>query len=173
MFSFKRTLIALVGVLVLVGALAALLPLVSRGQGGNPLTRDPRRSYYLTQTTHNRSQALSACGSGYHMASLWKILDPSNVKYDTQLAITNGGSGLGPPSVLRGWVRTGFSSSEPGTFEPGRAKCAAWTIGDNSQAGTFVSLNQEWDGGSFTNVNQFIPNVAGCQSLAQVWCVQD
>jgi len=60
MFNFKRSLIALVGVLVLVGALATLMPLVSRGQGGNPLTRDTRRSYYLTQTTHIGSQALTA-----------------------------------------------------------------------------------------------------------------
>ena len=47
MFSFKRSLIALVGLLVIVGALATLMPLVSRGQGDikNPLNRDPRKSF--------------------------------------------------------------------------------------------------------------------------------
>lgn len=75
MFNFKRSLIALFGVLVLVGALATMMPLVSRGQGGNPFDRDPRKAYYLTQTTHNGGQARSACAAGYHMASLWEILD--------------------------------------------------------------------------------------------------
>ena len=37
MFSFKRSLIALVGVLIIVGTLATLMPLVRRGQGGNPI----------------------------------------------------------------------------------------------------------------------------------------
>ncbi|HKR61391.1 MAG TPA: hypothetical protein VJS64_16880, partial [Pyrinomonadaceae bacterium] len=68
MFSFKRSLTALVGVFVLGFALAALMPLVISGQGkGQPPFA--RRGFYLTQTTHNGSEALSACASGYHMAS--------------------------------------------------------------------------------------------------------
>ena len=99
MFSFKRSLLALVGVLALVGALATMMPLVSRGQGGNPLNRDPRKAYYLTQTTHNGGQARSACAAGYHMASLWEILDTSNLRYNTELGFTQEDSGFGPPTV--------------------------------------------------------------------------
>jgi hypothetical protein len=41
MYSFKKSLVALVGLLVIVGALAILMPLVSRGQGNNgPQVRD-------------------------------------------------------------------------------------------------------------------------------------
>jgi hypothetical protein len=115
MFSFKRSLIALVGVLVVVVALAAMMPLVSRGQGGNPFNRDTRKSYYLTQTTHNGSQPLTACAAGYHMASLWEIFDTSNLKYDTALGAVSNDSGSGPPTVVivaghilnAGWIRTG------------------------------------------------------------------
>ena len=110
MFSFKRSLIALVGLLVLVGGLAAVMPLVSRGQGGNPLTRDTRKSYYVTKTSHDGSEALTACAEGYHMASLWEIFDTSNLRYDTQLGATAQDSGLGPPSISglsEGWIRTG------------------------------------------------------------------
>ena len=39
------------------------------------------RKFYLTQTTHNGAQALSACAPGYHMASLWEINEPRT--YDT------------------------------------------------------------------------------------------
>ena len=85
MFSFKKSLLGLVGLLVIVGALATLMPLVSRGQGGNPFDRDTRKSFYLTKTSHNGSQVLTACAEGYHMASLWEIFDTSNLRYDTAL----------------------------------------------------------------------------------------
>jgi len=88
MFSFKRSLSALVGLLVLVGTLAILMPLVSRGQGGNPFNRDTRKSYYVTKTSHDGSEALTACAEGYHMASLWEIFDTSNLRYNTQLGAT-------------------------------------------------------------------------------------
>ena len=105
MFSIKRSLFALVGLLVIVCTLAALTPLVSRGQGDikNPFNRDPRKSFYLTRVTHNASQALSACAEGYHMASLWEIHDPSNLRYDTELGFTTDDSGFGPPhwGILR------------------------------------------------------------------------
>jgi hypothetical protein len=114
MFSFKRSLIALVGLLVIVGTLATLMPLVSRGQGGNPFNRDTRRSFYITQTTHTGSQALTACAEGYHMASLWEIFDTSNLKYDTVLGLTQDDSGFGPPSQIGGWIRTGRFASTVG-----------------------------------------------------------
>ena len=37
-------------------------------------------AFYLTRTTHVGNQVLTACAAGYHMASLWEILDPSNLK---------------------------------------------------------------------------------------------
>ena len=60
------------------------------------------RKFYLTQTGFTGSQALTACANGYHMASLWEILDPSNLRYNTTLGFTTQDSGFGPPSIARG-----------------------------------------------------------------------
>ena len=99
MYSFKKSLIALVGLVALVGGLAALLPLIGRGQGGgnNPLTRDTRRLFYLTQTTHDGSQALTACASGYHMASLWetrKSVSPRMIRASVRPLLVKAGFAL-------------------------------------------------------------------------------
>ena len=118
MFSFKRSLIALVGLLIVVGTLATLMPLVSRGQGNNPIVAQLQpRKFYLTKTEdYTGSQALSACASGYHMASLWEIFDTSNLRYDTALGASSTDSGSGPPVAVYfglghfegdGWIRTG------------------------------------------------------------------
>lgn len=173
MFSFKRSLIALVGVLVLVGVLAALMPLVSQGQGGNPLTRDTRRSFYLTQTTHNGSQALTACAAGYHMASLWEIFDPSDLKYDTQLGFIRDDSGFGPPtgSIAAGWIRTGQEASA-GVGSPGQNNCNAWRSASDVDAGTAVNLPPNWNEGG-GNVSPWLVRSPTCNSTEPVWCVQD
>ncbi len=59
------------------------------------------RKFYLTKTLHTGAQALSACATGYHMASLWEIHDPTNLRYNTELGFTSGSdSGFGPPVWL-------------------------------------------------------------------------
>ena len=110
MFSFKRSLTALVGSLVLGGTIAALIPLVSSGQD-KQLKRDSRRSFYLTQTEHTGSQALTACAEDYHMASLWEILDPSNLRYNTELGYTRADSGSGPQSHMDSLAQAGTPSA--------------------------------------------------------------
>ena len=171
MFSFKRSLTALVGLLVIVGALATLMPLVSRGQGGNPLTRDPRRLFYLTQNSHNGSEALSACGEGYHMASLWEIFDPSNLKYDTALGLTTADSGLGPPNTA-GWIRTGNVTPETGNVA-GTGNCNAWMSADEDDFGTEVRLPVFWNFTGATDITPWDAAVIRCNAHIHVWCVQD
>ena len=172
MFSFKRSLIALVGVLVIVIALATLMPLVSRGQGDikNPLNRDPRKSYYLTQTTPNGSQALTACAVGYHMAALYEILDPSNFKYDTQLGLIRDDSGSGPPPNVTGWIRTGSVAN--GSGQPGFGNCNAWTSASLTDSGTAVALSINFD--SVQVISPWVAVTPTCSSAGiRVWCVQD
>jgi hypothetical protein len=179
MYSFKKSLIALVGLLALVAVLAALLPLVSQGQAdsNNPLTRDPRRSFYLTQTKHDGSQALTACAAGYHMASLWEILDPSNLHYDTQLGQTTEDSGFGPPTESgvsfagRGWIRTGVNAT--GSLEAGVANCETWTSASNTGRGTRVSLRDSWDSTIVTVISPWHAGTEQCSFPLSVWCVQD
>ena len=42
------------------------------------------REFYLTQLRHLAGEATTAC-AGFHMASMWEILDPSNLRYNTNL----------------------------------------------------------------------------------------
>ena len=172
MFNFKRSLIALVGVLALVGTLATLMPLVSRGQGGNPFNQDPRKSYYLTQTTHTGSQALTACAEGYHMASLWEIFDTSNLRYNTELGFNNADSGFGPPSGNSGWIRTG---GVPTNFNfPGVGNCNAWISASSADRGTVAALTPFWDSLNVTVITPWqSSSTTSCNSNIKLWCMQD
>jgi hypothetical protein len=174
MFSFKKSLLGLVGLLIFVGGLAAVMPLVSRGQGNNPIVAQlqPRR-FYLTQTTHNGSQALTACASGYHMASLWEIFDTSNLRYNTVLGVTQDDSGFGPPSGFLGWMRTGRFASAVNSA--GGANCDAWTSADAEDFGTAAGLNPDWTGdiNPGKSIHPWIAFAVFCDITRPVWCVQD
>jgi len=91
------------------------------------------RGYYLTQGTYNGAEAdgtdgngAGVCASGYHFASLWEILDPSNLKYNTTLGYTQADSGQGPPTNALGWVRTGYLSNTSTTA--GQGNCNAGRV---------------------------------------------
>ena len=179
MFSVKRSLIAFVGLLVLVGVLAAVMPLVGRGQGQDK-TPFAQRTFYLTQTQHNGSQALTACAQGYHMASLWEIFDTSNLRYNTALGFTQADSGSGPPSGFTlvnpvdaaGWIRTGGPTFNGGV--PGSANCLVWTENSGGDLGTVLFLENVWGQASPTTViSPWVAQTRACTSAARVWCVQD
>ena len=169
MFNFKRFFVGLLGVSLFVCALATLLPLTGRGQGQGQVPHAPRK-FYVTKTTHNGAQALSACAAGYHMASLWEILEVSNLRYDTERGSTGDDSGFGPPSNFIGWIRTGFSASE--LPHPGVANCNAWTS-DNNALGTLVHLPDIWDSSNDTAITPWTAIFANCSNSQRVWCVQD
>jgi hypothetical protein len=177
MYSLKKSLITLIGLLVLVGGLAAVMPLVSRGQGQPPFAQ---RTYYLTQTEHNGSQARTACAAGYHMASLWEIFDTSNLKYNTELGFTQGDSGFGPPTagpgppgqpLPVGWIRTGARAVS--STGPGLGNCNAWTSASDTVFGTTVSLLFLWSSTDLTIISPWFASTTGCDDLRKVWCVQD
>jgi len=165
MFSFKKSFAALVGLSLLVVALAALLP----PAGAAPADKGPRK-FYLTKTGHNGSQALSACAAGYHMASVWEIFDPSNLRYDTELGFTLADSGFGPPTAF-GWVRTGHlgNSSDFAGF----SNCNAYTTADSSYKGTIVQLSPvEWNLPARV-VSPWNAATFECNLGPPVWCVQE
>jgi hypothetical protein len=171
MYSLKKSLIALVGLLVIVGVVAAVMPLVGRGQGQgqSPFTQ---RTYYLTQTTHNGSQASTACASGYHMASLYEIIDPSNLRYNTELGSNNADSGFGPPTGQFGWIRTGQVAND---FDvPGFGNCNAWFSASSFDRGTIAHLTPLWESLNVTVIAPWeSPSTADCNQTRKVWCVQD
>ena len=129
------------------------------------------RNFYLTTTEHNGSQALTACAEGYHMASVWEILDPSNLRYDTALGFMQQDSGFGPPTGRSGWIRTGYFATDFGT--PGNANCRAWTNASNANTGTLVVLGGMWDSTNAKAISPWETSELACHLTNHVWCVQD
>ncbi len=84
------------------------------------------RNFYVTYTTYTPTTAQSACLPGYHMASLWEILDVSELTYDFDYqsfpSKTVPDSGFGPPSNWYGWVRTGNDASATARRGPATAR---------------------------------------------------
>jgi hypothetical protein len=134
------------------------------------------REYYLTPTIHDGNEALSACASGYHMASFWEIYNTSVLKYNTTLGAVNGDSGEGPPDDW-GWIRTG-ASSNVGTVQ-GSANCAAYTSDNPADNGTIVSLGARSATTGWTQstsvewVAPWLADIEACVGLNPVWCVEN
>jgi hypothetical protein len=135
----------------------------------------PARAFYLTQGTFDGSQALTACAAGYHMASLWEIHEPSNLRYDTTLGLTEDDSGSGPPQGHYGWARTGRSASSSGQF-PGVGNCNAWSSNASTDFGSAVVLSADWNGiaNPSSPISPWQAQPFDCgTNAARVWCVQD
>ena len=157
---------SLLGILVFLLAVSVLSPRSSE------TASTAGRKYYLTKDTFPGSDALTACASGYHMASLWEIFDPSNLKYNTILGLKNDDSGSGPPSDRNGWVRTGASSNVSNT--PGHGNCAVWSSGSNSDFGTAAELEDNFVIQSDDRVNPWTSSAISCDAtFVRVWCVQN
>ncbi len=172
--NLTRGLVALLALPLLVAALLGYLAWEQDevNASGLPLplaSSTGMRQYYLTTSDYTGADADDACASGYHMASLWEILDPSSLKYNTTLGRTRGDSGQGPPAALGGWVHTGYSSSTSAT--PGWGNCNAWASSDGGHRGSTASLSRDWStGGDFQvwNVGTY-----SCSTDYEVWCVED
>jgi hypothetical protein len=134
------------------------------------------RQYYLTKDSFRGSKpggsngsGAGVCANGYHFASLWEILDPSNLKYDTLLGDDLLDSGEGPPSFTLGWVRTGSSSyNNP---KPGHANCSNWELVGGF--GTVVSLTTNWTDSSNRDIFVWDAGYQPCRLKVQVWCMED
>lgn len=174
MFNFKNSFAAFACAFLFIGALGTqLVPASSDDKDKG------QRKFYLTETKHNGGQAKSACAEGYHMASIWEIHDPTNLRYNTELGLTNTDSGFGPPSgdftdfeelLPAGWVRTGNTSSS-GTVTG--VNCFAWTD-SSATGGTIVYLEHRWElANPPTFVSPWGSKVRPCNSNWHVWCVQN
>jgi hypothetical protein len=138
------------------------------------------RGYYLTESTYNGADAdgtdgngAGVCAEGYHFASLWEILDPSNLKYDTDLGMVRDDSGQGPPTFpyFGGWVRTGYYNSTAATA--GQGNCNAWNSSSGEHSGTTAYLPNDWTAGQ--DIHVWAVDTATCDiaALIRVWCVAD
>jgi hypothetical protein len=130
------------------------------------------RHFYLTDTSYATNQVKTACAAGYHTASLWEILDVSNLVYDYDhpAAHNKADNGYGPPTYWHGWVRTGWDSS--GSSSTGTGNCLNWTSTSSANYGVSVRLSRTWEtapGDIFTwDANSFT-----CNFIGPVWCVRN
>jgi len=110
------------------------------------------------------------------MASLWEIIDPSSLQYDTQLGFTAADSGERPPNLIFapsftvGWIRTGNQANAAGG--PGAANCSAWTTNSTSADGSEVALPNSWLADSQTTT-PWVNTTFSCNNPNRVWCVED
>lgn len=128
-------------------------------------------SFYLTTDTFTGAEMLSACTNGYHVASIWEILDPSALVYDTSLGYTQADSGQGPPSYhwAHGWVRTGYWAADGGSAA-GIANCQAWTSDSPNYYGTFIDIRSDWT--ATREVGVWRAFAGACNIDRRVWCVR-
>ena len=128
------------------------------------------KKYFLTVDSFPGNAALEACGKGYHMATLWEILDVTQLKYNAQRGQTRTDSGSGPAAELGGWIRTGGAASVSNNV--GVANCSAWTSNAVTDYGTFVELDGNWDTPGVV-ASPWAPNATTCDNTLPVWCKQN
>ena len=152
------------------GAVSTLQVAVNAGIPGRT------KMYYLTATGFTADDAITACDSGFHMASLSEIQDPSSLQYaDRSTAAYESlvdGQRLGPPSDHMGWVRTGVY---PLTGFPDN--CNFWQSSSDQQRGTTMSLSPIL-GDANPELHASDPKwwhkvQQTCSLEEPVWCVED
>jgi hypothetical protein len=137
-----------------------------------PTRADAKTKFYLTQDDFLGNAALTACDHGYHMASLWEILEPGSLQYDSNRGFVTPDAGSGPPSAQPGWVRTGYYPFS--TNVAGGANCAVWTSNSSADYGTSVMLDPSWSPDAVTSpIRPWRAGGFSCDSRHQVWCVHN
>ena len=168
--DLSRGLVAALLVLAVVVVAALLVrgpaPASAAGEQVSAAT-DGMRRFYLAPAVLNATYAEDGCETGYHFASLWEILDTSNLVYNTTLGLFAGDSGSGPLTNWEGWVRTGYSPNN--STNPGQANCDAWSTTTGS--GTTVRLPADWITGG--DIHVWDAGTWACANQANVWCVED
>ncbi len=125
------------------------------------------RSFYLTAGDFAGDEVLGACAYGYHLASIYELLDPSNLVYDTQLGLTAADSGAGPIADQAGWVRTGtaggagWNCDNWSSDSPLDSGLLAW-LGLTPEPIRALPMPAPWN-------TEFVD----CAGRAHAWCVSD
>lgn len=166
MHAIKNFVVVTLGV-----TLALLMASLVRQPSVSAVEKKGLRAFYLTQDFHDGKQAPTACAAGFHMASMWEILDPSNLRYDTTLGVTRDDSGSGPP-IARGWIRTGDGAI---ASPVSNANCNAWTSNEFEDRGTEINLipANSWALVPASAGSPWISSLVTCFEIERVWCVED
>jgi len=135
------------------------------------------KMYYLTRDQVNGDQAIAACSTGFHMASISEIQDPSNLQHANRITTVYDSlvddPGSGPPSNHMGWIRSGVYPPSGFVYD-----CDDFPNEHNVQLGTTVALH------SFSvNAGPGQPTshptmwwhaaLHPCNQPEPAWCVED
>lgn len=156
-------------------------------------TAENRKLFYLTNSSFwvgNNAPVACDTDAGFHMASLWEILDVTQLRYATNEDLSEGyavfspdDGSQGPPvdtGSARGWIKNGAGpfGLVSQDYPAGLVNCLAQTTNQGTYEGTLVSLSFCWGtvcdpprgsiGGS-----GWVASKAICSAGHSVWCVQD
>jgi hypothetical protein len=137
------------------------------------------RRYYITQMMVLPTAAPSQCATGFHFASIWELINESNLRYayDHPDAYVVTDSGYGPPAIYPGWIRTGQYAEDSDLL--GFANCEGWTSDAGLTYGTLAGPNANWAdptwGGAYTQIpgTPWIATTIECLVGNPVWCIED
>jgi hypothetical protein len=165
----------LMGSIIVAGSFS-LAVLIAKAQAGD-------LTYYLTNGAVAGNGPVTACDKGYHMASLWEVLNISTLTYDARRGFTSEDSGSGPPAAEFGWIRTGNVAGNDSTHISGtiagKANCKAWATAASNTNGTAVELFDIWRtpsdqiGTPATITSPWAATIFSCDTALPVWCIQD
>jgi hypothetical protein len=169
--SCALVVVGLLAYLTLTGKRAAASETGTSGEASLAQSTGMRQFYLTPGIGVQGNQARTACAAGYHMASIWELAAPSNLKYNTSLGANWDDNGQGPPTNHYGWVRTGYTASSTGGA--GVANCDAWN--STSGTGTYVWLHALWTDTSALgeDVGVWSTDLDSCASVRPVWCIED
>jgi hypothetical protein len=112
-----------------------------------------QRSFYLTTTIHDGAGAGAACDTGFHLAQLMELSDPSSLYYDGGRGHEHSGAS-GPPTGSNGWFVGGVNDN-----------CSYYTTttGSGRYGGFTGALGEA----------HWVATTVPCGSILNVWCIAD
>ena len=175
----SKSVLQIAAAFVLLLGAAAFLTNNSSAAATGAVSTAPTRGYYaaFSATDFDGSHALKACAVGYHMASVFELLEPSSLTYRRGLGFNQSDSGYGPPMGIFGWARTGNGSDNGGSGGPsseGFSNCKNWTSNSSSDYGTLMILlpSNYPIAQSHYSLGPWVVVADACSLTTFVWCIQ-
>lgn len=131
-----------------------------------------RTRIYMTKTKHQGDSVLTACTSGFHVASHTELQGLASYAYDYVLGSTNDESGSGAPVEVLAWIRNGGKVPSNGTLS--FVNCLGWTS-SNSSSGTstrILSMINSTTGTIPNPSHLYSASFGACGNNIPVWCIE-
>lgn len=124
------------------------------------------RRYLMSTSFSAGDGVLTLCPSDFHFASMWELINPSALAYDTILGAQDEDSGSGPPGFRPAWVRSGASFNSNNST---RGNCDGWTIFTGGSGAT-AELRTPIDA---QGQPAWEMDDVGCDIVLSAWCIED